>query len=228
MDNSPLWITPILSDAAVNVPAMTQNWRHLPAPARPIAAAALAAVAAARDHDNDALAGAAGDLAGLDPAQVGLILGTTVRVLLEDTHPDGLDGDDVRGVLEHCVRSAAPWQPDVDPHVVLVLLAGALGVYEDDGEPAPKPETMARHAALLIVDLLGGVGRSNAPVPEPVTSPVDVVNTARPSETAEVSGAAGADDETSAGSRNPVGADEVVAAYITAALSEIERAQLND
>jgi hypothetical protein len=222
VDNSPLWITPILSDAAVNVPAMTQNWRHLPAPARPIAAAALAAVAAARDHDDDALAGAAGELAGLDPAQVGLILGTTVRVLLEDTHPDGLDGEDVRGVLERCVRSAAAWQSDVDPNAVLVLLAGALGVYEDDGEPAPKPETMARHAALLIADLLGGLGRSIEAVPEPVTSPAEVAAAGRPSETAGVSGAG---EEASAGGGE---ADEVVAAYLTAALSEIERAQLND
>jgi hypothetical protein len=155
VDKRTLWTTAFLSDGADSVPDMTQNWRHLPAPARPIAAAALAAVAAARDHDKDALADAAGDLAALDPGLVGLILGTTVRVLLEDTHPNGLDGDDVRTVLESCVRASAQWQPDVDPHVVLVLLAGALGVYEDDGEPPPKPDTLARHAALLMADLLG-------------------------------------------------------------------------
>jgi hypothetical protein len=189
VDNRGLWTSPILSEAAVSVPAMTQNWRHLPAPARPIAAAALAAVAAARNHDKDALVEAAGDLAALDPGHVGLILGTTVRVLLEDLHPDGLDGDDVRNVLEHCVRASAAWQADVDPHVVLVLLAGALGVYDDDGEPAPEPESLARHAALLMADLLGSA--------------------------AAPAGAAGA-------------ADERVAAALSTALREIERAQLND
>jgi hypothetical protein len=140
---------------------MTQSWRHLPAPARPIAAAALAAVSAARARNDEALTEAAGDLAALDPGQVGLIVGTAVRLLLEDTHPDGLDGDDVRNVLEHCVRSAAQWQPDVDPHVVLILLAGALGVH-DDSEPPPKADALARHAALLMADLLGDAGDTEA------------------------------------------------------------------
>jgi hypothetical protein len=60
----------------------------------------------------------------------------------------------VRTVLQSCVRAAAEWQPDVDPHVLLILLAGALGVH-DDGEPPPKPEVLARHATLLIADQLG-------------------------------------------------------------------------
>lgn len=156
---------------------MTNDWRHLPAPARPIAAAADAAVAAATARDREALTEAVSVLAAQDPPQTGLILGTAVRLLLEDTHPDGLDGDDVRAVLEQCVRSAAEWQPDVDPHVVLLLLAGALGVLEDDGEPPPKPDALARHAALLLASLLRQ----------------------RP-----------------------------MAGYLTAALAEIERAQLND
>ena len=156
---------------------MTPPWRHLPVAARPIATAADAAVAAARERDGEALAEAVRDLAALDPAQVGLILGTAVRLLLEDTHPDGLSGDDVRNVLEHCVRSAAEWQPDVDPHVLLILLAGALGVLDDDGEAVPTPDALARNATLLLTDLLG------------VRSTRD---------------------------------------YLTAALQEIERAQLND
>ena len=132
---------------------MTNDWRHLPAPARPIAAAADAAVTAAKARDREALDEAVAELAALDPPQTGLILGTAVRLLLEDTHPDGLDGDDVRSVLERSVRSAAAWQPEVDPHVVLVLLAGALGVLEE-GEPPPKPDALALHAALLLADLL--------------------------------------------------------------------------
>jgi hypothetical protein len=86
---------------------VTNDWRHLPAAARPIAAAATAAVAAAHARDGEALAEAVARLAALDPSTTGLILGTTVRLLLEETHPDGLDGDDVRKVLEHCVHGAA-------------------------------------------------------------------------------------------------------------------------
>jgi hypothetical protein len=133
---------------------VTNQWRHLPAPARPIAAATDAAVTAARNKNLEALAQAVAELAALDQAQVGLILGTTVRLLLEIRHPDGLDGDDVRNVLEQSVRGAVAWRADVDPHVVLFLLAGALGVHEDDGEPPPKPEALAHHAALLIAHLL--------------------------------------------------------------------------
>ena len=133
---------------------MTNQWRHLPAPARPIAAAVDAAVTAARAHDIEALAAAAGELAAQDRAQASLILGTTVRLLLEITHPDGLDGDAVRDVLEQCVRASAQWHPEVDPHVVLILLAGSLGVHDDE-EPAPKPDALALHSALLIAHLLG-------------------------------------------------------------------------
>jgi hypothetical protein len=156
---------------------MIQNWRHLPAPARPIAAATTAAVGAARAHDTAALDAATAELAALDPAQTGLILGTGVRLLLERVHPDGLDGDAVRAVLERCVRSAAAWHPATDPHVVLHLLAGALGVLDEDAADVPKPDAQARHAALLLADLLGA-------------SPVEEI--------------------------------------LTAALSEIERTQLND
>jgi hypothetical protein len=134
---------------------MDQTWRHLPAPARPVASAATAAVLAARRREREALDDAVADLAGLDPATSGLILGTTVRVLLEQTNPDGLDAEAVRGVLEHSVRSAMQWQPEVDPHVMLLLLAGALGVTEEDDAPPPKPDTLARHAALLLADLAG-------------------------------------------------------------------------
>jgi hypothetical protein len=134
---------------------MNQSWRHLPAPARPIVAAATAAVTAARAHDDDALDEAVGDLTALDPAQTGLVLGTAVRLLLEDAHPDGLDGDAVRDVLEQCVREAAAWQPEVDPHVVLLLLAGALGVLDEDAAAPPKPDVLARHAALLLASLAG-------------------------------------------------------------------------
>jgi hypothetical protein len=132
------------------------NRRELPAPARPFAAAVSAAVSAAADRDAGAFADAVAGLAALDPSRVGLVLGTLVRVLLEDGHPDGLDAGDVRAVLERSVRSSAQWQPDVDPQVMLLLLAGALGVYDpDDGQPPPPPGAVARHGALLVAELVG-------------------------------------------------------------------------
>ncbi|WP_089157566.1 hypothetical protein [Micromonospora sp. NBS 11-29] len=137
---------------------MTTTWRHLPAPAREIALTATDAVAAARARDADAYAPAVERLAAADRA--GLVLGGVVRLLLEEGHPDGLDGDDVRQVLVHCARSAATWWPEVDPHVLLVLLAGALGVYDPgDDESPPEPAAVARHAPLLVADLLAVTGR---------------------------------------------------------------------
>ncbi|SCF32141.1 hypothetical protein GA0070216_109208 [Micromonospora matsumotoense] len=136
---------------------MTVTWRHLPAPAREIAVAATEAVDAAQARDDAAYDRAVLRLAGADRA--GLVVGGVVRLLLEQAHPDGLDSDDVRQVLERCVRAAATWQPDVDPQVVLVLLAGALGVYDpgDDDTP-PDPTAVARHAPLLVCDLLTVTG----------------------------------------------------------------------
>ncbi|WP_088976500.1 hypothetical protein [Micromonospora coxensis] len=137
---------------------MSVTWRHLPAPAREIAAAATDAVDAVRAHDAEAYEAATARLAAAERS--GLVLGTVVRLLLEETHPDGLDSDDVRQVLEHCVRAAAQWRPDVDPHVVLVLLAGALGVYDPGEDDAPPdPSALARHAPLLVADLLAVAGR---------------------------------------------------------------------
>jgi hypothetical protein len=78
-------------------------------------------------------------------------------------------------VLEDCVRSAAGWFPAVDAEVLVILLAGALGIHQpdaippgdlrpEDPEPAPEPRRLsalevASHAPLLIADLLAGSGR---------------------------------------------------------------------
>jgi hypothetical protein len=134
------------------------SWRHLPASARTIAVAASQAVTAATEQDRDGLATAVAALTTADGA--GLVLGAVVRLLLEDLHPDGLDGDDVRQVLTDTVLEAAAWQPEIDPHTMLVLLAGALGVYDrDEEEQQPDPAELARHAALLVAHLLAGAGR---------------------------------------------------------------------
>jgi hypothetical protein len=108
---------------------------------------------------------AAERLAALDPHQTGLVLGETVRLLLEHLHPDGLDADDLRAVLERVVRGAVPWLPTVDPDVFVVLLTGALGVHPDAEEVAPPgPAQTARHAPLLVADLLAVSGQPLSPV----------------------------------------------------------------
>jgi hypothetical protein len=135
---------------------MSSVWRHLPPAARPIAAAVSEAVPAARQRDTEGFAEAVDYLAGIDAGQVGLVVGTLVRLLMEDLHPDGLDADDVREVLKRTVLGAARWQPDLDPQVVLILLAGALGVYDpEDGTVPPKPDQTARHGMLLVAELIG-------------------------------------------------------------------------
>src|SRR5690349_14599061 len=125
--------------------------------ARGFATRIEAAVAAAQAQDAAAFEEAGGELAGLDAQQVGRVIGGVVRILLEEGHPDGPTGDGIRGVLERCVRAAARWRPPVDANVIVVLLTGALGVHQFDGDAAPlSAAAMARHGALLTADLLGG------------------------------------------------------------------------
>ncbi|WP_433614473.1 hypothetical protein ACQP2P_08560 [Dactylosporangium sp. CA-139114] len=133
---------------------MTSTWRHLPPAARAIAVASAEAVEAARARDEAAYSDAVERLGGLDPEQTGRVLGAVVRTLLEQRHPDGLDGDDIRAALEHAVRSAGQWR-DVDPQVMVVLLVGALGIHETDEDAPVPPRALAAHAPLLIDDLLG-------------------------------------------------------------------------
>jgi hypothetical protein len=127
----------------------------LPAAARAISDAATDGVAAARAADAAAFGEAVGRLGAADPQRVALVLGGVVRSLLEERHPDGMDGEDVRGVLERCVRAAAVWDSGVDPQVLLVVLTGALGLSDPDEQPAYPPGVVARDALLLTVDLLG-------------------------------------------------------------------------
>lgn len=141
----------------------------LPAAARAISVAFTEAVDAARAADGRALDEAVDRLAAQDPERVRLVLGWVVRSLLESRHPDGLDGEDLRAVLERCVRSGAGWESDVDPEVLVVVLTGALGLFDPDEQPRPPgPPQVARQAALLTADLLTaglppGAGRPLAP-----------------------------------------------------------------
>ncbi|WP_248960823.1 hypothetical protein [Sphaerisporangium perillae] len=140
------------------------SWVHLPKPARAIAEAAAGAVAAAQARDPEEFERAAGPLAALDAAQAGLVLGTVTRVLLEDMHPGGLTADDVRALVGRCARSAAGWYPTVDVDVLVMLVAGALGVHQLDPEAFPiEAKDVVRHASLLIADLLTASGHALGP-----------------------------------------------------------------
>jgi hypothetical protein len=133
-------------------------WNSLPQPARAIAVAANAAADAVTRRDADALDAAALALAAADGA--GLVLGLVVRRRLEELHPDGLDGEDARAVIEGCFRSAAEWLPWADPRAVLVLLTSALGVHEPGDDPGdPDPKELARHGPLLVDHVMAGAPR---------------------------------------------------------------------
>ena len=137
------------------------NLRSLPPAARAVATAMHAAVRAAGDADPDALTESAAELAALDSEQTGTAQGAITRLLLEELHPDGLDGDDIRTVLRECTTWASTFFPATDPHALLIVLAGALGIHpeEHDQVPRPAPATLASHAPLLIAHLLGTSGR---------------------------------------------------------------------
>jgi hypothetical protein len=142
------------------VTAAYQSW---PAPARTMARAVDAAVAAARAGELDAFAEATAHLVRLDRGQLIVLLGAVVRDLLEQAHPDGLDSDDAEQVLESCVRSAQ-WYPQLDRDALIRALTGALGVSEaeessDGGEPA-----VLNHGLLLIADQLATLDRTLPPV----------------------------------------------------------------
>jgi hypothetical protein len=140
--------------------------------------ATAGAVDAARAGDRDAYEAAAVDLAALPSEQTGPVLTAVIRALLEQGHPDGLDGDDIQAVITGCHRAVAAWLPPdrVDTLTMVVVLASALGIHEpgltyhdaahpdaaaapDDGTAptgVPTPAECSWHAPLLVADLLGG------------------------------------------------------------------------
>jgi hypothetical protein len=133
---------------------VTTSWRHLPPAARAVAVAADEAVTAATTRDTELYGNAVSTLSTTD--NTALVVGAATRLILEDRHPDGLDSGDIQRILTECVRGAATWQPDVDPHVLLLLLAGALGLHDPDEQGALDPMQLARHGPLLVAFLLGG------------------------------------------------------------------------
>lgn len=151
----------------------------LPPAARVIAAATTDAVAAAQAGDPAAFDDACGRLLLADPEHVRVILGDTVRLLLEEVLPDGVAGDDLREIIDRSARAAAPWFPGVEPGVMVVVLSGALGIHPDTppdpatGEerepvlddpwdavpPRPSAAAVTRHTVVLLSDLVAVRGR---------------------------------------------------------------------
>jgi hypothetical protein len=134
------------------------------APVRALADCSAVAVAAAAAADRDEFLRSTDRLAGLDTEQVGLVMGAVLRSLLEDLHPDGLSGDDAQDVIVRCAGAAAGWFPEVDVNALVLVLSGALGVHPADDEPVPvSPLDVARHAPLVVADLLTAGSRSYPP-----------------------------------------------------------------
>jgi hypothetical protein len=139
----------------------------IPGPARDLVRALTLAVDAAVSGDDAATYDSATARLATQPAG-GRVLGDVLRSLLEDTHPDGLNSDDITLVVGRCYRAAAAWLPPerVDVTMLLAVLASALGIHQpgvshegrdpDDAVPVEPPTwpDYAWHAPLLMADLL--------------------------------------------------------------------------
>lgn len=131
----------------------------LPGPVRAVIEAVLAAARAVQAEDAPALDAASTQLAACDPEVLRLLLGGAVRTALERTHAQGLDDDDVRDLLERCVRSALTWLPHVEVPALLLVLSGALGVQDPDEDEVVALPVIAVHAVLLLAALGAGPAR---------------------------------------------------------------------
>lgn len=148
-----------------------------------VSTAITGAVDAALAPDAPTFQSAAVGLAALPPEQAGLVAGAVVRSLLEEQHPDGVDTEGIGTVLARCYQGASRWLPrgSVAVEALMAVLSSALGIHEpgvtyaeitgpssrpdaDRLDPQsdstlvravpPGPLEYARHAALLIADLL--------------------------------------------------------------------------
>jgi hypothetical protein len=173
------------------------SWKDLPGPVRAIGTVITRTVEAAAGQDRDGYRDACADLVALPTEATWQVLAAVIRTLLEETHPDGLDSDDIQAVLSRCFRDTTSWLPldQLDAHTLIAVLASALGIHEpgvtyteitttvpatgddwaadpvggsiiggghtDAAAPSPVPtaEAYARHAPLLIADLLTGTRR---------------------------------------------------------------------
>jgi hypothetical protein len=143
---------------------MTADYRSWSEPARTMARAVDAAVAAARGSDAAGFIEAITDLNRVDREQLAVLLGAVTRDLLERTHPDGLDSEDAELVLQSCIRSAAAWYEPLDSDSLIRALTGALGIVDpDEAVPVDGPAVVA-HGLLLIADQLTTLTQELTPV----------------------------------------------------------------
>jgi hypothetical protein len=143
---------------------MTADYRSWSEPARTMARAVDAAVAAARASDAAGFTEAITDLNRVDREQLAVLLGAVTRDLLERTHPDGLDSEDAELVLQSGIRSAAAWYEPLDSDSLIRALTGALGIVDpDEAVPVYGPAVVA-HGLLLIADQLTTLTQELTPV----------------------------------------------------------------
>jgi hypothetical protein len=119
----------------------------LPASARLVSTAITEAVATAGSPSSDA---ASARLVALDREQVRRVLGTVIRLLLEESHPGGVDADALRDALSAVVATHG-----ADPPTAAYVLLGADGATDPDSDPPPA-ETLLPTAAQTIATLLAG------------------------------------------------------------------------
>lgn len=120
-------------------------------------------IAAAQAADRAGFAAATELLRRQDPAQIGVAQAATIRAMLEQRFPSGLDGEDIRAVLTDCVRSSTAWLPDVDVTALIAVLTSALGMAEPDDLPRLDPNVLTLHGCLVIADLATGLAEGAEP-----------------------------------------------------------------
>jgi hypothetical protein len=124
------------------------------------------AVSAAQAGEAAAFADATGELSRLDREQLAVLLGTVTRDLLERSHPDGLDSDDVEHVLRSTLKLAAGWYEELEGDALVLALTGALGISAEpdpDEPPRPAGPAVVAHGLLLIADQLRVLAQPLAP-----------------------------------------------------------------
>lgn len=108
------------------------TWRELPGPARAVGAAIGRSVDLATAADRESYQQGIAEMAALPTEQTGLVLAAVVRMLLEEQHGGGLDGDDIREVLVRCRADTGSWLPptSVSSTVLIAVLSSALSIHE--------------------------------------------------------------------------------------------------
>lgn len=109
----------------------TMSWTDVE-PSRTLGRAIGTAVRCASIVDRSAYTLATTALTELPSEATGSVLAAVVRMLLEDEHPGGLDGDDIREVIGRCIADALTWLPGapVSTTVLVAVLSSALGIQE--------------------------------------------------------------------------------------------------